>query len=82
MNIKPFNTLILVEKIVEQKKIGDIILSDGKDGFFVKYKVIAVGDLVAKIKPNTIVIGYDLMEKVDNKIGFITQDKIFGEVIE
>jgi co-chaperonin GroES (HSP10) len=82
MKIKPFNTLVLVEKLIEEKKSGHFILPDAKGDYFIKAKVLAVGDLVTKINVGSTIICHDLVEVIEaaSKIGFITESHIFGEV--
>ena len=85
MKIKPFGTLILVERLGEEKKTASgLILSESVGDIFVKMDVIAVGDQVKNVKPETVVIGHDLIEYIEtgSRIGFISETHVFGEVEE
>lgn len=82
MKIKPFNTLILVEKLDQEKSRGGIMLPETQSNNFTRLKVLEVGDAVEKVKPNTVVIAHDLVEYIDlsRNIGFITESHVFGEI--
>ena len=85
MKIKPFNTLVLVEKIEEEKKKGGLYLPEAKTDYFIKFKVLGVGDRVAlPLKEGMIVHAHDIMEPLEtnSKIGYLTESHIFGEIIE
>lgn len=84
MKIKPFNTLVLVEKIVEEKQKGGLYLPDAKTDYFCKFKVLGVGELVkTPIKEGMIVHAHDIMEPIETNstIGYLSESHIFGEVI-
>lgn len=86
MRIKPYGTLVLVEKLNEDTKAtsSGLFLSESHGDIFINMKVLAVGDDVKKIKPGIIVIGHDIVETINStsKTGFISESHIFGEVEE
>lgn len=86
MKIKPFNTLILVEKLEEnQKTTSGLYTPDSKATFFVKFRILAVGHLVElPLKKDMIIHAHDIMEpiKAGSNIGYINASHVFGEVIE
>ena len=86
MKIKPFNTLIVVEKLEEEEKmVAGLYTPDSKATFFVKFKILGIGNLVElPLKEGMIIHAHDIMEpiKAGSKIGYINAAHVFGEVIE
>lgn len=88
MKIKPLNNIVLAEEI-EGSEQGykpevstGIVLPDEKIGRFIKIKIIAVGDLVEKLKPGDIAHANPMLEKISSreKIGYINSKDILGVI--
>lgn len=81
MKIIPFNNLVLVREIKEEKKVGGIILPEKHVGRYTKYEVIAVGSKVDWMKKGDVVFGNPTMdEEFEDGTKFINSADIFGRI--
>lgn len=81
MKIVPFNNLVLVREIKEEKKVGVIIMPEKHVGRYSKYEVLEVGSKVDWMKPGDTVYGNPTTdEEFEDGSKFINSADLFGRV--
>lgn len=84
--IKPYNTLIIVEKINDEsseKDMAGFIVPKSENDTFMKVRVVAVGHKVElPLKPGMIVHILAIVDWIDvgQTYGYTKENNIFGEV--
>lgn len=77
MHFRPRNNLVLVEKIIEEKK-GGIYVPENKNSIFKRFKILRTGtaESVLDLEKGDIVFAEDMCVLLDGNIGLLDQKYI------